>query len=543
MDISLFQFKVEECVAVTEELPGEFLIGPLVAPSFVLASIAADSSSEKAAACPYEIGDNVVFTADGELVAECSGYPVITKNGEAEKGAAISILPLVSVTEEKTEARLTIIPIESMGRLVEKQDVEIALSQQNITFGIDHSAILSGLEKAEQDKLPLFHHVIARSRAPVHGQDAFLRFHIEIGPIPGKIMADGSMDFRERRLFIGVKDDQIIATKVPLTDGTPGCDLEGNEIPANRGKDLNVDVSDDACFREEDQTIRATASGILSVVNGKNIRVASKQRIDGDVDFSTGNIRSQNSVEISGGILPDFTVSAKGDLLVGGNVQSSQVNCRGNLVVQGGVIGPNSHVRVRGDGDFNYIERGTVAVGGDLVVRSNCYYSYVEAAGNMFCHDKTKLVGGTIVVGGSVKVGQIGAVSAQPISVAVGVLPSRYRRYRELKRQYDQLIDIIQSHYNMHGNIKKKKKVDMFQAELAVIEKELTTLNLIPEMAENSLGQSSAFISSSEIVVEGRLVAGTTIHIGNDNVIVSRDMLAQRISMDRVTGEIQFSNL
>lgn len=547
MDLSLLQFQTEECFAETEKLPRQFLLGSVVGPATVLVKFSeeddASGSDEKGEAGLYEIGEHITWTSDNELISECSGYPIITKSDAAKKGAAISILPLIFVTEGKTEARLNIIPLKGIDRQVDKNDVTVALAHQKIIFGVDQQAIENGFDQVKEEQLPLFDHLIARCRVPVHGQDAFLRFHIEIGPIPGKVLADGSMDFRERRLFIGVKKKQVIATKVPLTDGAPGCDIEGNDIPAHKGSDLNVEVSDDACFHEEDMTIRATASGILSVVNEKSIRVASMQRIEGDVDFSTGNIRSQNSVEVAGGVLPDFTVAVKGDLLVGGNVQSAQINSRGNLVVQGGVIGPNSHVKVRGDGDFNYIERGYVEAGGDVVIRSNSYYSYIEAAGNMFCDDKAKLVGGAVVVGGSIKVGQIGTTAAQPTSVAVGVHPKRYRRYRELKKQYDQLVDVIQSHYNRHGKKGGTRNVSMYLEELKEVEKELTTLNLIPEMAEDSLGNSSAFISSSEIVVEGLLAAGTSIHIGNDTMVVKRDITGQRIAMNSLTGAIQFIKL
>ena len=95
---------------------------------------------------------------------------------------------------------------------------------------------------------------------------------------------------------------QIIATKVAFTIGSSGIDIEGNEISANPGKDLVVKVSDDASYNEEDQTIRATESGILSVVNNDSIRVMSKHLIQGDINYETGNIRSQNAVEITGRI-------------------------------------------------------------------------------------------------------------------------------------------------------------------------------------------------------------------------------------------------
>ena len=43
---------------------------------------------------------------------------------------------------------------------------------------------------------------------------------MDVGPVAGKLMGDGSIDFRERRMFIGVNKGELIATKVLAT--SPG---------------------------------------------------------------------------------------------------------------------------------------------------------------------------------------------------------------------------------------------------------------------------------------------------------------------------------
>lgn len=534
---------------LADDLPGDKQIGPLVAPGTALVTFpqlatATTSGQGNEESSPLEIepGLYTLVTDDGRIISSCYGYPhsEIISQGKEKTLMRVSVFPLIKVNELKTEAVIWLLPFFGEGFQVDNNTVEAALVQQNIIFGVDRQAIAYSLQQLAETGKPVINHLIARGKAPLHGKDAYLRFHIEIGPIAGRELADGSIDFRERRMFVGIEEGQAIATKVPLSIGSAGRDIEGNELPARPGSDITVKVSDDASFNEEDQTIRATASGILSVVNNESIRVMSKQQIQGDIDYSTGNIRSKNAVEISGTVMPKFVVSVEGDLLIGGNVQRAGVKCRGNVVVKGGVAGPNSTIVAQGDGDFNYIERGYVSVGGNAVVRSAVYYSNLRVAGNLYGTEKTRLVGGSIIVGGSVKVGQIGAGSAKPILVGAGIIPKHFKRYKGLQLRHDKLVEAIQNMANRHGKVDKgDRKFKFYVEELEEIEKELQRLNLMGHDAENILNEPWKYYCGATIEVDGLLTAGTTLRICNSIKVIERDMTRVCARVNPDNGEIE----
>lgn len=532
---------------LSEAFPGEMQLGPLVTPGALLVTLpelaAVPTSGKTKNDCPLDIepGLNTLVTEEDTIIAACYGYPqseVVTESNE-QTIIRVSILPLISKNDTKMEALLWLLPFPGEYDQVDQNAIEAALIHQKIHFGVDRKAIESSLVLLKETGEPVIDALIARGKPPRHGVNAYLRFHLEIGPIAGRELADGSIDFRERRMFVEVEKGQEIATKIPLTPGSSGKDIEGNELPARPGHDLTIKVSDDASYDEEDKTVRATASGILTVVNDDSIRVLSKHQIQGDIDYSTGHIRSRNAVEISGAVLPKFVVSVGGDLLVGGNVQSAAINTRGNVVVKGGVVGPHSTVVSSGDGDFNYIERGYVSVGGNAVVRSAVYYTTLRAGGNVLGTEKTRLVGGSIIAAGSIKVGQIGAGSAKPMLVGAGIIPRRYKRHKGLQLRHDKVVNSIQKLANLHGQVdRNSKKFKFLVEELEELEKELYDLNLMGHDAENMNKGNGSYHCEATIEVSGVLTAGTTVRICNSIRIVEYDMVNVQARVNPANGEI-----
>jgi uncharacterized protein (DUF342 family) len=529
---------------LSKDPPEEIEVSGLVLPGMVLVSLTEKESV--VSRIVLEPGEHTGISNDGNaLVASCYGYPRCTiRSSEGKQYVRATLTPSISTSSDMMEARLRLYPPLPRTAVPGLPDILEMLKQSGINHGVDRAAIQFVLDKVEETGLPVENIVIARGKAPLDGKDAYLRFEVEIGPLPGKLLGNGSIDFRERLMFVGVSNNQVLATKVLATNGTDGVNIAGNSVGAKDGKDLQVKVSDDTIYNEGDNTVRATVAGVLSMVNNDTIRVSSRQKIDGDIDYSTGNIRSQNAVEVSGSIRPDFMVSTKGNLVVGGDVQAAKINSHGNVVVKGGILGPGAEVRVQGDADINYIEQGMLIAGGNILIRSSAYYSDIQAAGNIHCPEKTKVVGGDIVAGGSVIVGQLGSLAGKPVNVAVGTDPRRYRRYRILQQEYLSVLDNVQKWYHRFGKKKKSNKaIAALEEKLVKLERELTRFNLIPGTPEDSLGDKQYFFSAATLTVLGQLAAESVIRIGNETVAVSKDMKNCKVCMDQVSGALTFLSL
>lgn len=478
-------------------------------------------------------------TEGSEVVSCCYGYPRITvTKAEDTSTLCVSLIPLVEVSEDRMEAKLNLFPPTDKA-FPSAEMILMVLEKQGVVYGIDHQAIENALDKVRKDGQPKLDYLIAQGKAPNDGKDAYIRFEVEIGPLPGKLLADGSIDFRERLMFVGVKKGQLLASKIPATKGYPGMNLLGEVSDATDGNDIAVKVSEDTQFFEHDGTIRATASGVLSVVGDNTIRVSSKQKITGDINFATGNIQSFSCVEISGSVQPGFIIFAKGNVSISGTIQSASVSSHGNIVIKGGIIGKQSMVNVRGDADIHHIEKGHLAAGENIVIRAGAYYSVIQAGGNIHCPDNVKIIGGDLAAGGSLSCGQIGSPTAELMSIAVGVDPHRYKRYQELQQEYLEILQESQNWYNRHGRRQKMPQVvQELETKMRAIEHELSILNLIPGTPEDSLGDRMFCYTQASITVHSSITSGNSVRIGNEIMVLEHDLDGCIIKMDKNSGEI-----
>lgn len=504
------------------------------------------TNEKESPAITLEAGENTELSSDGsELFSSCPGYPKITiTKSEDNSTIRASLIPLVEVSEDEMEARLNLFSPLPNQDFLNFEMVSLALKQQGVVYGIDRHAIETILIKVREEDQPQSNYLIARGKAPNDGADAYVRFEVEIGPLPGKILADGTIDFRERLMFVGVKKDQLLACKVPATQGHPGTNLAGEQLEAADGNDITVKVSEDAHYCEDDGTVRATACGVLSVVGDDTIRVSSKQKITGDINFHTGNIRSNDSLEISGSIQPGFLVLAKGNVSIDGSIQSASVSSHGNIVIKGGIIGNKSKIRVKGDTDIHHIENGLLVAAGNVVIRAGSYYSFIQAGGSIHCPETVKIIGGDVVAGGSLSCGQIGSPTAQPMNISVGVDPHRYRRYQDLQQEYNEVSQETQEWYSRHG---RDRQVPPFvlelETKLRAIEEELSSLNLIPDTPEESLRNRMFSHTEASVSVHNCITAGNTVRIGNEIMVVEDDLESCIIKLNKKSGAITVNPL
>ncbi len=484
-------------------------------------------------------GDNVELSRDGRsLFSTLTGYPFVHIVLEREKYTVnCSVVRLVTVSTDGMRAMVNLYPPvkNEMKLTVEELLEEVALHK--IRFGIDRPLLEENLRKLHEKGQPLKDRIVASGLLPIDGEDAFLRFEMEVGPVAGKVMGDGSIDFRERRMFIGVNKGELIATKVLATPGTPGTNVLGEILPAKKGKDIVVKVSDDALYFEETHEVRATQAGILSIVNDTSVKVSAKLKIDGDVDFSTGNILSNDSVEISGSVLPNFSVKTRGDVRIGGNVQAATVRSRGNIVVTTGVSGKSCRMKANGDVDINFVGRAKISAGGTIVIRKEAYYCKLLAVGDIRCAEESRVAGGVLACSGSFSGGNVGTPNAKPAVIAAGVDKKQYKRYLKIQKKIRDLEGKENAGKVRYGENEeqspKAQKMKKMKKKLEKLRKEMSQLNL-----ENK-GQRY----SAEIAVHGVLFSGTHLRIGNVQKVVDEDCCKVRCKVNRKLGEIEIKPL
>jgi uncharacterized protein (DUF342 family) len=489
----------------------------------------------------FQPGKHTSLSEDGtSLIADISGYPILSQTSKDNITVyRVNITPIIEISADQMLASLTLLPALPGSTLPDFSDILAFCSEGDISSGIDEQTIREAIEQVHQLQQPQEHIPIARGLLPLEGKDAYLRFEVEIGPLPGKILQDGSIDWRERKMFIGIDKDELIATKVPLTQGTPGRDIHGLPLPQKPGKDIKVKASGDVQYIEESGQLLATCAGALSIVNETDVKVSAKQTIDGDVDFSIGNIESNDGLEIKGDVNPGFTVLCKGDLLVGGNINRATVTAEGNTKITGGLIGENARLTTKGDVDVSFIERGSITGGGTVVIGKGTYYASTSAEKMLLSRPDSKIVGGRLICGENFIGDSVGTGNATPAIIFAGIEPSRLELLHRLQTETKKLQDELENLLNMHG--KGYAESPLYKAKNAIVQKrqdKLKKLNLIKDSPLYSKFDPGFNYTEAFIAVRGRIFSGTKLRIGNIKTTLEEDAAAIRFHVDRSTGHI-----
>lgn len=497
-----------------------------------------------------EVGDYTEFSEDGEsIISSTIGYPKVIKTTRPDVPGTITIIsiePLFIYTNDKMKATLAIHPDIEDANSLSNENLDELIKNQGLTFGLQQEAIDTAKQLIESGAKEFKKIVIAHGQPVGESADAFVRFDIEIGPIAGTILENGNIDFRDRRIMVGVEAGETIATKKPAVNGEPGIDVFGEETETPEGKDIKVEVLNDATFSSETLKVTASKNGVLSVVNNNVIKVLSHQIISGDVDYETGNIQSMNSISIQGSVQPGFKLDVGGDLRIVGGVSSALISCDGNLVINGGITGKNSKIVTKGDIDLNFVEQGTVFVGGLVVVRAQSYYSTISAGSNIRCHKTSIIMGGQILAEGNISAGDIGSENATPSLIAAGVIGERLQHLLDLKKSITEQQDAIIQWLQKYKGSSTSKKVKNMEKELSETKLQLLRLNLIPGSglysrvagpddappdAEEYNADDAIDIESIKIDVQGTVFGGTEIRIGNRTMKLEKTVSARQFKL------------
>ena len=459
-----------------------------------------------------------------QIVALASGYPVITRTtkGLVEQ-LTVSIERLITVTPDKMLALLHLKPPPTGQALPALATIEQVMEEERVVSGRRPEAIAECLARCAAELLPQ-QAVVALGTLPVNGTDAWLRFEMDVGALPGRELEDGSIDFRDRNMFVGVDKDQLIAVRVPATPGTPGQDVFGEQTMPQAGRDLVVKVADDASYDQVSGEIRASRAGVLSVVSEHSIKVCALQVISGDVGFETGNVISRNALEIKGSVQPKFKVNALGDILIRGNIEKAQVRSDSSVVVQAGMLGDFAVIRARGDVDIQFIENGRIIAGGNILLRKNAYYCRLHAGGDLQCDPSSRVITSQMVAGGSITAGIIGSDNAEPCLVAAAVNPQQLHQMYELRRVREVQSAAVEALQRKIGPLGESDEMEELVETLYATERQLAELNLITPKDQEPADCGLAHAQGCTIVVKGKIFAGAEIRIGNSRMVLDMTM-------------------
>lgn len=318
--------------------------------------------------------------------------------------------PLIKVAPDRLLVTGTVYPTHFLGDPITPDMFKRELWNMDVRLFAE-KAVHKATTTAQKTGEPVENAVLARGKAPVDGRDG--RFQVLFTGDDDQPDADSleDIDPRERSIFKPIKAGTRIGRLLPPVEGRFGRDVYGEDLVPAKGRPAETTAGDNVTVGADGVEFTAAISGMITW-QGQRVAVLEMVHVPGNVSYATGNLRLETgSVLIDGSVNDGFSVTAPGDISVGGAVEKATLAAGGNIGVNGGLImGCEGRVRAKGDVTFTFGENATVQAGGDVEVVHHLSTSSVTAAGRVRCvKGKGIILGGVVTAGKGIEANEIGS--------------------------------------------------------------------------------------------------------------------------------------
>ena len=378
-----------------------------------------------------EAGSQVSVSPDGEYRAEACGYVCLV-------AGRLSVLSPVWVTEDDLHAYWVL--LDERAQPLTAAMVEQCLADAGIRSGVLAGRVTDLVALVQRDGHPTGLFPVAEALLPVDGEDARIELLVDLERRAGREAPDGSIDFHEVNYTASVSLGQIIARRHRSRPGVPGHDVKGRLLAARPGEERQLEAGGHVRMGLDDgvEVFAATTDGGVRQV-GTELRVVQQLTIQGDIDFSTGNLDFKGDLHIGGSVVEGFSVKATGDISIGNTVENgSIVTSDADVIVGRGILGRRTVVQARGSVRAQFIQEARIEAGGDIVVGNYVYHGMLRADGSITVHQGTGSRGGTILGGRVwaqhlVEAHQVGSDNGLAGVIVAGLQPGQAQQLDRLR--------------------------------------------------------------------------------------------------------------
>ena len=348
---------------------------------------------------------------------------------------------MLEVVKDRLECRASFSAPEFGGKYLTSEQILTEIKKFGVNTGINPEAIAE-VAALKDEKHYNHSYLVAEGVAPIDGEDGEVQYAFDVSEEAShpKILADGTVDYKQIDYFVSVRVSTVLATRTEPGEGTPGKDVFGHPVTQKPGRGAPKFVRAKGVYISEDELeLIAQTSGQL-VVNGKTISVSPLLEIKGDVGYETGNINFDGSVNVTGAVISGFKIEAAGNIEVKGVVEASTLKAGGSINLYGGVQG-RSKGRIIAEGDvFCKFAQNAKLVAGGNIVSNSLLHCESECKGSIKLEgDNCFIAGGSATAGKEIRAKTIGSPMGTQTNLKVDGDPDVSDRFTETKKEYDEL--------------------------------------------------------------------------------------------------------
>lgn len=436
----------------------------------------------------------------------------------------------VEVSRDKMSASLfvyeTLDDIRSNSQKFQ-QNVLALLKQHKIVHGIQDIK----LETVVSGKAIL----IAQGTPPVKGDDAKISY-LEVPERKPVIREDGKADYYDMNFIYEIDEGAWLGEKIHAQAGTPGTNVHGEVVVAQRGRDIPLKYDRKSAYEIEEDgktVIRSKISGVLEDYKGM-VGVNHHLPVNGDVGVETGNIDFNGSISIRGTVQAGFSVIAKGDISIDGpeGVSGAKLikSIDGDVFIRGGIFGlGETRVEAGGSIFVKHVNEANLVAGGDVNIGFYSLGSNIRAHSILVDERKGKIIGGTAIAKSAIVSAITGnrlerrteliinsvnkADGLELIQSKAALLKSMQEDILQLEAQVNRILPIVH-------NLTKPQIAAFEQTKQKLASNKESAASLDREIKQ--LMSDLRSVGKEEINVTIEAYPGTYLQIGKKSTILSR---------------------
>jgi uncharacterized protein len=425
----------------------------------------------------------------------------------------------VRISDDRMEAYLNVIH-PGKPRAIGFATLNAFLEQNRVVKG----TILENLEKIVDLQVYDQEVLVARGKLPENGRDASIRIFSRETAAEKCVDVRGRVDFKSMRLKNMVQKGEVIAEKIPLTPGDPGYRVTGEELAPRPGRDMEFRKSLDVAVSPQNELqLIAMKTGMLF----PNFTIRDLTIIEGNVDYSTGNITYPKSLIIKGDVKSGFNVESGENIEIQKCVEDALVIAGGDVIVKQGFLGIGKGLILGNNVVLGHIKQQKVVARGDITLGGEALYSQLQSGGTIRSMGvKSIVIGGSLIAEKAIEVGNVGNSQSVRTFLCVGY----NKAIMDLDEQIRKLTDYLEK---LDNTIKMFRAAGPF--EKLPEEKKLLLSRLVKAQDNLTLELNGLRTSRQQIMlglierdapyikVTGTLFRNTTIQIGDQKKYITTE--------------------
>ncbi len=378
------------------------------------------------------------------------------------------------VSPDKLSANLILKPQVDPLHNLTCGEIKNELKRIGVSYGIEEAILEGAVEfyneyKDEEDV------IIAKGQPPKHGKAGKAGYLVKRPQMNVAINSDGSMNFREVNTITRISKGQPVYHVLPPVPGVDGMDVYGKPIKAREYDQTQLPVI------KNTEKNPAKPNQLVSTLDGcvvfkeNSIELTKYHIIRGNVDFSSGNVRFDGPIKVTGDVKAGFEVHSKGCIEIDGTVEDALITTDGDVCVKGGFVGTGKGaIRAKGDVRLRFVRNQSVEAGESIIVAKEALDCKLSARRKIYVAGKgLGLAGGYAFAIEGMELSALGSETEVKTEIQVGSDPKIKDAIDALMSEIEQFNtkSVLLQKQLMEIEMAKKKSKNLFERLIEKMEK------------------------------------------------------------------------